>query len=414
MPSDRFGSPELQPRGDRSMGTLPPPPTGEAEEDRISGLPDELLHTILLRLDHSIRAAARTSVLSRRWRHVWSGLPILDLGGHDDAPPPERFPDSVDAVLAAYSAPTVQRLCITLPDHFPLIPTRRIAPWLLFASQRVVGSFGLFAPSLVRWYLTRGVDGDKEELELPAFAGATAISLGLPLQWRLRLRPACLFKALISLDINCGSIEGSELTALVSTQCPRLRKLRLFTTLFVDVGRRLQQLEISRTCIVAPLMQRFDKVDYLKLQISIAQGITGYGSFLNATNKMPKCETLWVYLKWNHHGFVPVMLQLLRNCNGTKKFSALLSDFGDPSLRYSCPSSCPCRLANNNRTDNIALDSLEEVTISSFTGSNEEVEFVDQLSRCNVTNLKKLAIYYTRSDAPPLTKELYGWCVRFN
>ncbi|CAO2142133.1 unnamed protein product [Urochloa humidicola] len=39
-------------------------------EDRISGIPDELLISILLRL-RSTRAAARTGALSRRWRHVW-------------------------------------------------------------------------------------------------------------------------------------------------------------------------------------------------------------------------------------------------------------------------------------------------------------------------------------------------------
>ncbi|TVU38500.1 hypothetical protein EJB05_11873, partial [Eragrostis curvula] len=37
--------------------------------DRISGLPDELLHSILVRL-RSARAAARTSLLSHRWRRL--------------------------------------------------------------------------------------------------------------------------------------------------------------------------------------------------------------------------------------------------------------------------------------------------------------------------------------------------------
>ncbi|TVU38509.1 hypothetical protein EJB05_11883, partial [Eragrostis curvula] len=42
--------------------------------DRISDLTDELLQDILLRL-RSPHAAARTSVLSRRWSRVWVGLP---------------------------------------------------------------------------------------------------------------------------------------------------------------------------------------------------------------------------------------------------------------------------------------------------------------------------------------------------
>ena len=48
-------------------------PLGGAE-DLISGLPDELLHIILIRLP-SAAAAARTSVLSRRWRGVWAHMP---------------------------------------------------------------------------------------------------------------------------------------------------------------------------------------------------------------------------------------------------------------------------------------------------------------------------------------------------
>ncbi|EMS49708.1 hypothetical protein TRIUR3_11077 [Triticum urartu] len=45
-------------------------------DDRISGLSDDLLRDILLRL-HSLPAAARTTILSRRWRHVWTSIPEL-------------------------------------------------------------------------------------------------------------------------------------------------------------------------------------------------------------------------------------------------------------------------------------------------------------------------------------------------
>ncbi|CAO2144547.1 unnamed protein product [Urochloa humidicola] len=57
-------------------------------KDHISSLPDELLHNILLRLD-SARAAAHTSVLSRRWRRIWTHLPKLIFGNASyDAPQP--------------------------------------------------------------------------------------------------------------------------------------------------------------------------------------------------------------------------------------------------------------------------------------------------------------------------------------
>ncbi|XP_017702325.2 F-box protein At5g03100-like isoform X1 [Phoenix dactylifera] len=46
-------------------------------EDRISSLPDTLLHNILSRMP--TKMAVRTSALARRWRHLWKAVPVLDL-----------------------------------------------------------------------------------------------------------------------------------------------------------------------------------------------------------------------------------------------------------------------------------------------------------------------------------------------
>ena len=114
---------------------------GGSGDDRISSLPDALLHEILVRL-RSADAAARTSVLSRRWRYVWAHLPKLHLV----APPaaaPASFPATVDAALGGYLAPTLEHLGVS--HHTDLqrcdlrIPAGRIASWLRFAAERVVG-----------------------------------------------------------------------------------------------------------------------------------------------------------------------------------------------------------------------------------------------------------------------------------
>ncbi|KAL6657889.1 hypothetical protein ACP70R_005669 [Stipagrostis hirtigluma subsp. patula] len=204
------------------------------DEDRISGLPDELLHSILLRL-RSIRAAARTGVLSRRWRHVWARLPELVLFGRD-GPPPATFLDSVDAALAAYSAPTLKQLDIFVPSACPRVPARRVAPWLRFASQRVSGALTVFVLPWTVSLRRPGADGEVEELELPACDGATKITLCLDLgrQWQLRLRPVGLFTALTELTIELCNMEATELTALASARCPRLKDLRILVTLVAD------------------------------------------------------------------------------------------------------------------------------------------------------------------------------------
>ncbi|KAL6849900.1 hypothetical protein ACP4OV_020527 [Aristida adscensionis] len=57
------------------------------DEDRLSGLPDDLLHSILRGLP--LRQAARTSALSRRWPRQWlhalASSPVLDFTGRDVA-----------------------------------------------------------------------------------------------------------------------------------------------------------------------------------------------------------------------------------------------------------------------------------------------------------------------------------------
>ncbi|CAL4992653.1 unnamed protein product [Urochloa decumbens] len=58
-------------------------------EDRISDLPDALLHHVLSLLP--VDEAVRTSVLARRWRGLWKGMPVLRLVG-----PKKRFPTAED------------------------------------------------------------------------------------------------------------------------------------------------------------------------------------------------------------------------------------------------------------------------------------------------------------------------------
>lgn len=99
----------------RSGRLLPPPlapPQGGTRspacccpEDRLSGLPDDLLILVLVRLQCA-REAARKSVLSRRWAGLWKQLPELTFNGVDG--------DSVKAALACVTRPALELLDIRL------------------------------------------------------------------------------------------------------------------------------------------------------------------------------------------------------------------------------------------------------------------------------------------------------------
>nr|XP_011467836.1 PREDICTED: putative F-box/FBD/LRR-repeat protein At4g03220 [Fragaria vesca subsp. vesca] len=49
----------------------------DKHRDRISDLPDDILHLILSFLP--LKSVAQTSVLARRWSHIWSSYPIIDF-----------------------------------------------------------------------------------------------------------------------------------------------------------------------------------------------------------------------------------------------------------------------------------------------------------------------------------------------
>jgi len=302
----------------------------------------------------------------------------------------------------------------------------------------------------------------KEEaaLELPVCERAKRIELHLHYAYTTWLRPQAsglLFAALTSLKIDgYVHMQGSDLTALVSMQCPCLRDLDLFITLIAIfdvsihsnslhrlklnvletrhleisapsleelvisnppmeaqisapklvkvawdyhydphlirfvVGRRLQLLRTSTQAL--SLAMQFDQVDDLNLSVNLDfHDAARYGSFLNETNKLPKCKSFCIFLWWGHHALLPVMLHLLRSCNDTKKLQVHLCGSSPQPVMHSCLPSCLCRSEESRKIDGIDLNSLEVAEISGFSGSHEQMELVEFLSN-NAGVLKRLLI----------------------
>lgn len=194
------------------------------DKDHISGLHDELLHSILLRLP-SIAVAARTSILSRRWRRVWAHLPELRFDKN------ELTVDSVDGALAGYASSTLNRLTIDLcraSSRDRDVRAARVSPWLQFAAQCLAGELEICLPI--------SMENADEDLELPICERVKVIDLILRDGIRLRLPPAGgTFMALTTLWIADARMESRELEVLVSTQCPRLKELSIYVlTLVTD------------------------------------------------------------------------------------------------------------------------------------------------------------------------------------
>ncbi|KAK3124273.1 hypothetical protein QOZ80_7BG0584270 [Eleusine coracana subsp. coracana] len=156
--------------------------------DWISALPDDILVLILLRLD-TIAEAARTGILSRRWRRVWALLPVLLFldGRH------------IREVIAASEAPTLRLIFIRTKYDTP----DSMAAWLPLAALRLSGAL------MYRLEQYKEEDGT---VPLPCFRNATKIDLELGFL-RLALPSSGAFARLVELRLNvCDSFGVDTLT----------------------------------------------------------------------------------------------------------------------------------------------------------------------------------------------------------
>ncbi|WOH10738.1 hypothetical protein DCAR_0730208 [Daucus carota subsp. sativus] len=74
-------------RAKKKATTFPQQHLGD--EDRLSRLPDELIHKILSFVD--AKQAVETSILSRRWQLIWTTLPFLSFGPYQSYDPYNNF-----------------------------------------------------------------------------------------------------------------------------------------------------------------------------------------------------------------------------------------------------------------------------------------------------------------------------------
>jgi hypothetical protein len=130
--------------------------------DRISGLNDDLLIQVLVRL-RSAAAAARTSVLSRRWRGLWRHLPELSFR--------RVAPDALQVALAQVAIPKLNLLHIDYPFHRSRLSAEAVASLLRPAARLDPVDLSIVA-------MADGMD-EPIAVEVPSFARATSIRLHL-------------------------------------------------------------------------------------------------------------------------------------------------------------------------------------------------------------------------------------------
>nr|XP_034581024.1 uncharacterized protein LOC117844426 [Setaria viridis] len=419
--------------------------------DRISSLPDHLLHTILLHLsDAELSFRYHRDAGARTWaQRAWAHR-------------------RVDAALAAYPGPTVTLLDIDLPlwapaprEH-PVDPDRDDPLLRFLASQRVAGELRL----LLR-------DRGWGDVVLPPCERVTAISLSV-IALTLRFQPlpdGGTFAALAILRITSARVDSRELGDVLSSRCPRLKelylkrvglmkdrdrvlsirsnslerlemdmkvyhgarlqviapKLRVFVSprIFSDApivapmllemcwdgpydpsrrhlgeaGRHLQRLDIAKNTTPAAtmLMRQFYAVHELQLTVQIWKGNQEYNRYLTLINSLPKCEVLVVGFVVTQHAIKPVMLQFLNRCVGVKKIVVRCLVYR--TNKCQCKTwECQCNGSKqSHKIDSTALDSLELVEIKENMEAYHKVEFVKLLCEYSANFQKRMNITITEN-----------------
>ncbi|XP_047043118.1 FBD-associated F-box protein At5g38590-like [Lolium rigidum] len=220
-------------------------------EDRLSALPDDLLIHILLKILDAA-GAARTSVLSRRWRRLWTLLPELLF--------PNSNPHHIRLALTAHEAPALRKLAVTVTDPNP----ESVAAWLPIAARRLSGDLFLF--NMAQRNESEDEAGERGAFELPCFERATAIVLPCqgPLALEVSMPPAGVFAQLTALKLVCVDLHGPcRLGELVSSpRCPSLRKL------IIDNARGLRNFTIHSKSLL-----------YIELKNLWPDDLLGLGNF---------------------------------------------------------------------------------------------------------------------------------------
>ncbi|TVU40419.1 hypothetical protein EJB05_13883, partial [Eragrostis curvula] len=383
----------------------------DAGEDRLSALPEDILVLILLRLD-TISEAARTCVLSHRWRRIWTLLPKLTF---NLAPDYRHIPE----VLAAPEARSLSSIFVVNQYDAP----SSVAAWLPLAARRLSGD-------LVLRILGVGPEDDEEVVDavipLPCFGNATRIHLALGFL-ALSLPSSGAFTRLTELCLMSVLFLGScELGDVVSSpRCPRLRNLRVCGSVGLarlDVQSEsllkidLRHLRLQKINIDAPALKKLILVSCFGRNrpvavISAPQLVSlrwrnaydpNYVQLVNL-GQLQRLNTYFVLGSKQHYGIHNRdILQLLHRFQGIRTLHIALSY---RKAESACPSGCSCDQPTNWKTEELSLNGLQEVKITGLRGAEHEVIFLKLLFNWAVA-LEKLRVTFDYSISQSKAKEL--------
>ncbi|TVU37839.1 hypothetical protein EJB05_11180, partial [Eragrostis curvula] len=396
--------------------------------DRISSLLDDLLLLVLTRL-RCVRAAARTSVLSRRWRGLWRLLPEL------------YFNTSIvssSALEAALAQVGVQKMSLlhigprNLCYELPMFYAAGVASLLRNAAR--------LNPVELRVVIIDSNVKDRDiAVELPCFVRATSIYLDV---YRLTLTLPAQGREFPALErLTIVNYNVINIGALIS-RCPHLRVLELLgcqdgspivvhSTTIEEIILGNGGTEVRSIDIVAPVLKKFrlstgiHKDFTMSLLAPMLENLLWYCSFLASLMvfillqypspdkqklqqmfQFPKFSALELDLKTCGHVYGAMVINLLSSCNGIQRLKLATEQHG--LMGKACTPDCPCDRSQNWRSQNSLMD-LEEIEIENFKGSAHEVDFIKLLFSCSPLTKVVLRLDPNASTRTKTFREIYNY-----
>ncbi|EEC82233.1 hypothetical protein OsI_26394 [Oryza sativa Indica Group] len=371
---------------------------GYGGPDRISRLPDELLHHILSFV--TTPEAARISALSRRWVGVWKRVPRLHLL-EEEATKAEHIPDHYDGILRRYAADVdIADLAITYHWDWPEVDGDRASAWAGFAAWRVTGRFDLAVTS-----------------QRVAPQPAPRLGLSLSRLRRLEVEAGNLRRMRVEYCFDetrsCRPWNGGGAASVMRLYAPALEELG-WEDACPDEVERIRLPTCLRELIVSELpshiIRSIGQSDFTKiLELFSGADVLKLTSPMTATLDSEEQESL-IYsvqlpyyseldlgvITKGHKSYGSSVVHFLKRNSSIRNLTFTLHSYHPEDKRCApcCMSNCNCHEPLKWWDEDISLDSLEQLCVKHIWGECEGKRLIYFIMR-NSKVLKKITVVFS-------------------
>ncbi|KAK7850877.1 putative f-box protein [Quercus suber] len=324
---------------------------------RIEDLPDPIIQHILSYL--STEEAVRTSILSKRWKYLWTSIPKLDF---DEGELDRRmmFMKFVERVLALHDPSDIKNFSLSCNVQYD---TSRINAWICSVVEHKVQELDLYLRNF------------QEPLALPPclFTCESLEVLVLHMFHSLKLPSSISFSSLKFLALEKVIFSDDHSTQQLFTGCPILEDLSIIDCIWKNV-KAVFDASIQ-------FFKRDAEYDFLDAH-RVFKLLSGLGNVETLTLNVGALEVLSYAKELFAH--LPVFYKLTR-----LNFESAFPIEFDREALLTITRNSPC--LNYLSFGTVALFELQLVCLPTYCGNHDGI--MNPVPSCFVTNLKTIEIF---------------------